>query len=186
MSAALGSEGSPVRVFPSERGRIEGIDPSPLIVYGPGRARPAELIAKYSTLATVWVIGLENLAGVLRHARRCVGVWATSRPDRPGEASEALALFRAAHPARALLLYGAHDPNVERAAKRAIEAGADGVVPPGTEIEELFEYAFGVLREVASGAEPPRTVEEHVARLRRWAPRSPFWRRQDSPPVDSF
>ena len=94
--------------------------------------------------------------------------------------------FRRVHPARALVLYGALDPHVERAASRALELGADGLLPPGIELEELFDYSFGVLGEVASGAAPPATVEEHVARLRRWAPRLPFWRRQDRPPVDPF
>lgn len=177
---------SPVRVFPSERGRLEGMPPAPLVVYGPGRARVAELIARSSTLATVSVVGLGNLEAVLRHVRRAVGIWATSRPDRAGEAAEAIALFRRAHPARALVLYGALDPDVERAARRAVEVEADGLVPPAIELEDLFEYAFGVLGEVAGGAAPPTTVEEHVARLRRWAPRSPFWRRQGRPPVDSF
>ena len=174
------SESSPVRVFPSERGRLGGFDSAPLLVYGQGAAKIGELVAAYSTLSTISIQGLANLSGVLRHVRRAVGLYATSRTGFSGEAGEALSLFRREHPARAALLYGALDYNVERAARKAVELGADGVVMPGIELDEWLEYAFNILREAASGAAPPATVAEHRARIERWAPRSPFWKLQDA------
>src|SRR5689334_17616025 len=100
----------------------------------------AELFATYSTMSAISIQGLANLSGVLRHVRRALGLYATSRASFPGEAGEALALFKREHATRAALLYGALDYNVERAATRAIEYGADGVILPGIDANEMFVY----------------------------------------------
>jgi hypothetical protein len=104
---------------------------------------------------------------------------ARSRPEFSGEAGNAIRVFQEKQRRRAASFYGAWDYNVSRAAARALECEADGIVMPGTDANELFAYLFGIINLVETGSAAPKTTQEHVERLRLFTPASPFWANQD-------
>lgn len=168
-----------MRRFESPHGKRAGSPPEPLIVFGHMADAIARRTANDTTLGCVAVASLPALESLLA-SERVVGIRAQSRTIAPGEAQEAIQVFRARGPRPGLAIYGAWDYNVERAARRAIDCAADGIEMPGILAAELYAYVFGVLNEVLAGASPPTTVEQHVSRLRRFTTAaSPFWSQQD-------
>ncbi len=170
------------RLVVSARGREAGAPSEPLILFGhlgrPEAGQIAETIASYSTLSCVQIEDLDTLERWLE-LREPAAILALSRMTAPGEAALAIAAFRRRHPERRAALYQAWDYNVGRAARRALECGADAAMMPGIEGNEMFALLFGVISRVAAGAAPPASVEEHEALLRELAPSSPFWGLQD-------
>jgi hypothetical protein len=159
--------------------------PHPAICYGHQAESFAEEIAEHSSLNTIVPEDLEGLA----HLCECEGfssaglqfaaLIARSRPGFSGEAGKAIRLFQEMQRKRAASFYGAWDYDVSRAAARALEYKADGIVMPGTDANELFAYLFGVMSLVEAGSDAPQTPQEHLDRLREFAPTSPFWANQD-------
>lgn len=169
-----------LEVFTSEQGAQRGAARTPLLVYGHMAREGAARFAKYSTLSTVAIAGLDVLRQLLTKKLPTVGILAMSRTSHVGEAEAAIKLYREETASRGMALYGAWDYNVARAATRALACGADGISMPGSDVNESFAYLFGVLQEVLGGAGPPTTLAAHEARLRRYtSDRSPFWRNQD-------
>jgi len=182
------SDCPPVRTFVAKLGGKTSA-PHPLICYGHQAEAFARHVSEHSSLNTLVPEDLEGLA----HVCECegfasvgldfAGLIAQSRPEFNGEAGKAIRVFREKQRRRAASFYGAWDYNVSRAAGRALEYEADGIVMPGTDANELFTYLLGVLDLVESGSAAPTTLQEHIDRLREFAPASPFWEHQDA--VDS-
>lgn len=170
------------RLVISSRGREAGTPPEPLILFGHlGTAdgpQTAGLIASHSTLNCVLIEDLETLRRWLSQ-NEAAGILAMSRPSAPGEAATAISEFRQRQPKGRAALYQAWDYNVGRGAARALECGADAVMMPAIDANEMFNLLFQVLGRVTNGAEPPNSVEEHEALLRELAPNSAFWELQD-------
>lgn len=170
------------RLFVSSRGRAAGTPPEPLILFGHlGTAegtQTAEMITSHSTLNCVLIEDVETLRHWLSE-HEAAGILAMSRPSAPGEAAIAISEFRRRHPNGRAALYQAWDYNVARGAARALECGADAVMMPAIDANEMFNLLFQVLGRVTNGAEPPTSVEEHEALLRELAPNSAFWELQD-------
>ena len=162
----------------SERGRLAGADATPFLVYGHGSEALANSISTWTTLSCLAIQGLEDLRCVL-DSRACVGVAAMSRPEALGEAGEAIRFLRAVHGDAEVATYGAWDYNVARAAKRAIEYSADGILMPGIDRGELLQCVMHYLMRVQRFMPRPGTPEEHEAILRPLTPKSPFWSHQD-------
>lgn len=172
------TDATAVRRFESAAGKQAGAPSEPFIVFGHMADTIAQRIAHDTTMSCVAVSSLEALLSLLKE-ERVVGIRAQSRPEQPGEAQEAIRLFRNSGVPGATI-YGAWDYNVDRAARRALECDADGIEMPGILTSELYEYLFGVLRDVSEGASPPTTGAEHEARLRKYTTEaSPFWKQQD-------
>lgn len=166
-------------VFESRLGREKGADPLPLALVGHlATLDLGRTIAEHSTLSCVSVENPEDLERLL-DVCEVAGLFAQSRPMAKGEAGKAIEVFRRRFPEKRAVLYQAWDYNVERAAQRALEYGADGVVMPAIEMNEFFPLLFGVLERAGAGTPRPATVEEHRALLRQFAPRSKFWEIQD-------
>jgi hypothetical protein len=174
----------PVRWFVSKQ-RGSRPSPHPAICYGHQAEAFAESVAESSSLNTLVPEDLEGLAHVCQcPAFSSIGLQfaaliARSRPGFNGEAGEAIRVFQGKQRKRAASFYGAWDYNVARAAARALEYQADGIVMPGTDANELFAYLFGVMSMVDAGSPPPKTPQEHVDRLKEFVPDSPFWKHQD-------
>jgi hypothetical protein len=159
--------------------------PHPAICYGHEAATFAEHVSEHSSLNTLVPEDIEGLA----HVCECEGfssvglhfacLIARSRPEFSGEAGNAIRVFQEKQRRRAASFYGAWDYNVSRAAARALECEADGIVMPGTEANELFAYLFGVMNLVETGSAAPKTTQEHIERLRLFMPASSFWANQD-------
>jgi hypothetical protein len=165
--------------FISEEGKRRGADPRPLLIYGHMAQVSAKRTATDTTVNCIALSGLDMLRQAIEHVPS-IGLRAMSRPEHVGEAEEGIRMYRAAIPEHRPTFYGAWDYNVERAAKRAINCGADGVEMPGILTDELYAYIFGVIDEVYQGAAIPTTVEEHIARLKKFTTeKSKFWEIQD-------
>jgi hypothetical protein len=165
--------------FISEEGKRRGADARPLLMYGHIAHVSAKRTATDTTVNCIALAGLDQLQQAIEQVPS-IGLCAMSRPEHVGEAEEAIKLYRAAIPEHRPTYYGAWDYNVERAAKRAINCGADGVEMPGILTDELYIYLFGVMNEVYQGAAIPTTVEEHIARLKKYTTeKSKFWEIQD-------
>lgn len=162
----------------SPLGRANGSPTAPLVLFGnvAGRAL-GDVVAGHSTLRCVLIPTYELLAPLLEE-HDVAGMIAHSRPEHPGEAGRAIGELRRLRP-RAAAIYNAWDYHVGRGAQRALEYGADGVLMPAIDVNDLFRFVFGVLGRVGAGAPPPATVEEHVALVREFAGGSPFWELQD-------
>lgn len=159
--------------------RLAADDESPpLLVYGHGSDSLANLLSTASTVHCVAVHSLQELRELLS-ARPCIGLTAMSRQEASGEAGLAIGLLREAYGDTEVAVYGAWDYNVARAAKRAIEYGADGILMPGIETNDLLQCMMTYLARVQQFAQRPATTEEHEALLRALTPRSPFWKVQD-------
>jgi hypothetical protein len=162
----------------SALGRERGAPTDPLVLLGPLATRAlGELIAGHSTLCCALLQDVPSLERLLQ-TRDVVALVAQSAPERPGEAGLAIAAVRRLRP-DAAAIYQAWDYHVERGARRALEYGADGVLMPAIDVNEMFAFVLGVLRRRSSGTAPPTTVEEHVALVRQLAPTSKFWGMQD-------
>lgn len=116
----------------------------------------ASLLAAHSSVSCVAADEWETLVALVG-ARPFIGLSAMSTMDQPGEAGRAIALFRANYGDTEVALYNAWDYNVRRAAMRALEYDADGIIMPGIDTAELLDCFI----------------------LRPLTPRSPFWRMQD-------
>jgi hypothetical protein len=161
-----------------QRSKLNDDDSAALLVYGHGSAGLAELLAAYSTISCVATNDWEDLVNLLG-ARPFIGISAMSNTDRPGEAGQAIGLFRREYGDTEVALYNAWDYNVRRATLRALEYGADGIIMPGIDTADLFGCVLGYLERVANSAMRPGTPEEHEAILRTFTKRSPFWTLQD-------
>lgn len=163
----------------SALGAERGVTPVPMVVYGHQAESMAAHFAQYTSLSCLGVWGLDEFDEAVRKAS-VLGVVAMSRPRAPGEAGAVLRLYRDVAERPGMALYGAWDYNVERGAQRALEYRADGVLMPGIDGNEQLGFVLGVLDEVLAGATPLSTVDQHVARLRRYTTeKSPFWKAQD-------
>lgn len=167
------------KVFISPDGKKRGFPATPLLIYGFNPDALAEMISENTTATCLTVYSLEFLQEYTSQYPS-IGLIAQSREEHAGEAGTAIQIFRKHEKVRGMALYGAWEYNVERAAKRAIEYQADGIMMPSIFDKDLYNYIFGVLIEISIGAEIPQTVEEHEERLKRYtSDRSPFWRQQD-------
>lgn len=165
--------------FPSEEGAKVGASKVPFVVYGNYARETAQRIASDTTMSSVAVVGLDELERLL-DAEEVVGLLAMSRVEASGEAGEAIRVYRrhARRPGPAF--YGAWDYNVDRAAARAVEYGADGIAMPGILVSDEYAYMFGVMAELRKGSAAPASAAEHRARLERWTTKeSPFWSREE-------
>lgn len=168
-----------VKIFVSELGKKAGCSPIPFVLYGHCAESLAGQISKFSTANCVAITSLDSLNEFIR-SYDFIGMLAQSRPEFVGEAGDAIKFATSSKKLRVATFYGVWDYNVERGAKRAIEYQADGISMPGIMTDELFQYIFGVLAEVSEGAEIPTSVEEHLARLKKYTTsKSPFWSQQD-------
>jgi hypothetical protein len=166
----------PIRAFPSRLGQEHGAPSIPLVCYGASASDFARIVSQSSTLSCVAIVGLQSLERFLKETP-AAGILAMSHmsKEQRGEAGEGLALFSATNRGRGALLYHSWERNAPRAAERALEVKADGVLVAPMMMDDMFQIIFGVLSEVQDGAPVPTTKEEHIARLRRFAPNSPFW-----------
>jgi hypothetical protein len=152
----------------------------PAVAFGHGASELAKETAQSSTLTVFAVPDLDTLEHLLScEAWKEQGVtfetlFAQSRAKHPGEAGKAIRLFRRDRP-HVKTFYGAWDYDAEKAARRAAEYEADGILMPGIDADELYRYIFAIM---AAKEPPPRTPEEHIARLERHTTKelSPFWR----------
>ena len=153
----------------------------PAIAFGNLGKEMAAQFARSTTLTVFVVPDLETLEHLLTcQAWKDVDVsfdtlFAQSRPKHSGEAGEAIRLFRQHRGEKGKVFYGAWDYDAEKAAHRAVEYEADGILMPGIDANELYAYVFGVMK----GADrKPSTADEHVALLRKYTTNelSPFWR----------
>jgi len=148
-------------------------------VYGRFADSTAKFIAEGSSISCVAVEGLTYLADIL-DGRPFIGFRAMSQQDSPGEAGRAIAMYHARYPT-SMALYSPWSYNVERAAQRAIEYGAQGILMPGINGAEMLKYIIHIGQRTDSGAPIPTTVEEHEELLWECASTSPFWQLQAYP-----
>ncbi len=169
----------PAQVFVSQPGEAVGAPKTPLLIFGHESDTTARFISESTTITCISVHIVEFIKDFASE-NPTLGLIAQSRTEHSGEAGYAIQLFNSIAKYRAMTIYGAWDYNVERAARKAIEYGADGIEMPGIIDSELFAYLLGILHEVADGAAVPTTVEEHITRLKRYTTdKSPFWSQQD-------
>lgn len=161
--------------FPSA---LNAADLAPLLVYGHGAVASAALFSAHTSVACVAADEWDDLVALLAD-RPFIGILAHSPAERPGEAGRAIRLFRESYGDTETALYSAWDYNVRRAALRAIEYGADGIIMPGIDVNELLQCVIAYLHRVAKGLPRLASPEEHEALLRPLTPKSPFWRLQD-------
>lgn len=163
----------------SALGRQRGAPREPLILFGNLALSDGfgQVVTTYTTLDCALITAPDQVDAFCAE-HDVAGLIAHSRAAYPGEAGEAIAALRRRRPGRAAIYY-AWDYHLERGARRALECGADGLLMPAIDANEMFAYLFAVLRRVGDGAAPPRTVEEHRALLQALAPTSPFWKLQD-------
>jgi hypothetical protein len=165
------------RVYPSEEGKKRGIRSYPTIVFGHHADRCAQRMPRETTMSCIAVTSLDQLERTFKLVP-ILALRAHSRPEAPGEASEAIRLYK--RDFIGVTFYGAWDYNVERAATRALEYEADGIEMPGIRADELYAYVFGVISEAQNHVPRPTTVEEHRKRLMKYTTQaSPFWSQQD-------
>lgn len=169
----------PAQVFVSQPGEAIGAPKTPLLIFGHESDTTARFISESTTITCISVHIVEFIKDFASE-HPTLGLIAQSRREHSGEAGYAIQLFHTVAKYRAMTIYGAWDYNVERAARKAIEYGADGIEMPGMIDSEVFAYLLGVLKEVAEEAPVPTTVEEHIARLKRYTTdKSPFWSQQN-------
>lgn len=180
-----GSDNDYGQLFLSPKGQAQGRPSEPFVFYGHSAPTYASLVAGVSTLSCQTINDLAALEQFLLD-QPIAGLSAMSRMEHIGEAGSALALLRKHCGPLTTGIYGAWDYNTERAAKRALEYQAHGVIMPGIELNELMQYLFGLLGAVSQGMPVPDSVEEQIVLLRKWAPKSPFWENQDIVVSDYF
>lgn len=162
----------------SARGTAAGAPRAPLVLFGRLASKAiGELISNHSTLRCALVPELPLLEPLLTE-HEVVGLAALSRAEQPGEAGLAIATVQRVRPAAATL-YHAWDYDPTRAAQHALEYGADGLLMPAVEANDLLRLVFGALERKARGVAPPADAPAHVALLRQLAPTSPFWQMKD-------
>lgn len=151
---------------------------APLIVYGHLAEELAAELGQISGIDGIAVSGLDNLQALLAAESELGGILATSRPEHPGEAGAAIALFRAGRETTGLALYGAWDYNVKRAAQKAMQYQADGILMPDMINAEIEQVLVGLRQRLSKKAARPTTVTQHRELLREYAPDSEFWSHQ--------
>ncbi|MFO1352300.1 MAG: hypothetical protein U1F68_17160 [Gammaproteobacteria bacterium] len=151
--------------------------PKALIAYGHHAHDMAHLLVDGAALGCAAVTTLDELADLLEK-RQAAGIVAISRMAFPGEAGKAISLFREYYPGAGIALYGAWDYNVERAAMRALDCGADGVIMPDLGEQELRGYLQGVMDRGKQGKKRPTTVKQHTELLNTYVPNAKFWDHQ--------
>lgn len=166
-------------LFISPLGRERQAPEHPLIIYGHDALDTAAFMAEASTLCTLAVRSLVNLEkAIANHA--CIGIFAMSRPEHPGEAAQALRLFSQKNPGPGLKLYGAWTHDVHAAIEKALVAGAHGVIFPDTDAQEMFAYIFACLKAIGEGQPLPASAKAMYDHLRVAFPQSPFWNSSDA------
>ena len=171
--------------FVSPLGKQHGATTRPFILYGHDALDAAAFFARATTLSTLAVTGVPSLEQALE-ASQPVGIFAMSRAGHPGEAAEAIKLFRRHVDARQPCLYGAWTLDVDEAAQRAVEAEADGVVMPDSDAAEMFAYLFRIFEGIDEGYPVPTEPRELVDGLKLAFPESPFWFRRNDGPVREY
>lgn len=167
-----------IETFVSEHGPRHRMRPA--LAFGHEAKSFAKETAKSSTMSVFVVPDLDTLAHVIDCADwKESGVefrtlFARSRANHPGEAGDAIRLFREKK-TRVKTFYGAWDYDAEKAARRATEYHADGILMPGMDANEMYRYIFAI---ISRDDPPPTTPEQHVELLRQFATKelSPFWR----------
>lgn len=183
-SNSHGSTNTPPRAgrfHASEHNSKHGAPSAPILYFGQGNDLMAEAIAAGSTFNGLAVDTLEQLDTALA-AKSCIGFVAMSREDDPGGAGRAIALFHRYHGDQEPIHYIPWANNVERAAARALEYGADAILMGGMLQNELVDTVIDTLRRVKTKKPRPATVDDYIANLKRTAPKSPFWEIQGLPP----
>jgi len=164
--------------YESPRGKIQNTPKEPFVFYGHASDSCASFIAALSTMNTLAVTDLNLLETCLKE-RMVVGLAAMSRTEFIGEAGTAITLARTIYGDSLPTFYCAWDYNTERAALRAMEYKAHGILMPGIDLNEFTNYLFNMLALIHQGYEIPTTVEQHQVALKRLAPQSAFWEMQD-------
>ena len=162
----------PVR-YVSELGEKHGANPLPMVIFGHDAADTAGFVAEVSTISTVAVDSLADLAAILAHDD-VLGIWAHSHEGRDGEAEAAIEAVRKAR-GRRVSIYGAWTPDVRAEAARAVACRADGLILPEVDAAELFAYIFAIYQWAEGGGHPPADVAAHIELLRRHFKTSKVW-----------
>lgn len=171
----------PGRFHQSEHNLKRGAPPEPLIYFGHNNDFLAKVVADDSTFNGLAVDTLAELEAALA-AVPCIGLVARSLEDVPGSAGQAIMLFRRFHRSDEMAIYLPWALDVQRAAERAVEYGADGILMSGMLTGEMLATLMDALRRVKTNVPKPGTAEEYVRILRQVAPDSPFWEMQGVPP----
>lgn len=167
------------KVYVSMEGKKRGMSAVPLLIYGHEPDSLARLLAECTTMSCVAVYDI-NFIRDFPNINPSVGLIAQSRIEHNGEAGEAIKLYKQSSKTRLATMYGAWDYNIYRAAQRAIEYGADGIIMPGIMDSDLFRYIFGILTEVSNEAQIPSSIEEHREKLKKYTTdKSPFWSQEN-------
>lgn len=161
-------------LFLSALGRRYEAPQHPLVVYGHDALDTAAFVAEASTLCALAVSSLSRLEkAVAAHAT--IGMFAMSPPERSGDAAAALRRYAELNAGPALLLYGAWTNRPDEAVRRALAAGAHGVILPDTDAQEMFGYLFSLLQAIGEDTPLPATESAMLQHLRVAFPESPFW-----------
>lgn len=171
--------------FSSALGKLHGSPAYPIVVYGHDALDTAAFIAEASTLCSLAVGSLELLEQAVA-AESTIGIFAMSRPNRPGEAAKALARYGALNSGPAVKLYGAwtHDPQL--AIAHALAAGANGLVLPDSDAQEMFRYIFAILQAIGEDKPLAATNDAMLQHLRVAFAESPFWTMADAEPPSTY
>jgi hypothetical protein len=154
-----------VKEHVSERGSRASADATPFLVYGHGSEALASHISTWTTLSCLSIESLDDLRTVL-DSRPCVGVAAMSYAEAVGEAGKAIRLLREVHGDAEAAIYRPWDYNVARAAKRAIEYEADGILMPGIDSGEQLQCLLHYLMRVQRFMKRPSTCPHCSTSLR--------------------
>jgi len=146
----------------------------PLLIFGHDATDTAMFFANSSTLSALAVTTEAAIDEAVRE-HTLLGIFAMSPPERAGGAQQAIHHFKEIHGGLNLCLYGAwsHDP--ETAVRRAVDAGANGVILPEVDAEEMFQYIFALLQAIGEEKKLPETESDILQHLRVAFPNSPFW-----------
>lgn len=157
----------------STRNAGSGAPPDPVVTFGPAETF-GKILAENTTFHVVAVQDIGDLRAVLGSVP-CIGLVAMSLDGEPGGAGEAIEAFRASPSGHEFALYAAKSLDVEAAAQRAAEYGADAVIMRGVLVNEFLDTILTVLRRTKTSVPRPKSPDEHVRLLRELCPRSPFW-----------
>lgn len=172
-------------LFISALGQQRQAPQHPLIIFGHDALDTAAFIAEASTLCALAVRSLDSLEKAIA-SHSCIGIFAMSRPEHPGEAAAALQVFSQKNPGLGLKLYGAWTHDVHAAVEKALAAGAHGVIFPDCDAQEMFGYIFACLQAIGEDRPLPATTKDMLDHLRVAFPQSPFWNTSDAAPPPTF
>lgn len=161
----------------SKRGLEAKADPAVLIIFGHNADNEAKMIAGLSTLSCVAVEGIDSLKSCV-DSESTAGLMTRSRMEHVGEAGEAIALFQQLRPGQ-VTLYGAWDYHTGRAADRAVEYKAHGLIMPAMDLNAMMRTIFTRLATKIEPDDLPLAHEDYLEHLKETAADSPFWEMQD-------